>query len=242
MDRRESAKHQSTPESPHMSGVATRSCRPSKIERHYQTLVDLLPSQIDTDLVCGNSSCWLLIRGFSNVATDEFTQNNNAVIQSTFNIEEVSKKHPTAIARTLLYIALCLQQLPSNFDKSLVHFPTSVKVYIDRLISTVQILITSDDDFVSTVEGLECLLLQGIYHTNGGNPKRAWLSFRRAGNIGQLMGIDKMDNIIPGGSERWYQIVQEDRYLVCCHRCFMPTLTYHMTPVASPWLTICRNR
>jgi hypothetical protein len=215
MGQRERASQlQSTPASPHISGVATSSSSPSKFERHGQSLVDLLPPQLDVDLICHNSSCWLVIRAFGRIEADSSIENGDEIIHSTFNVEGVSKKHPTAIARTLLYIALCLQQLPSNLESSLTNLPMPANAYADKLISTVQSLITSDDELVSTVEGLECLLLQGIYHINGGNPKRAWLSFRRAGSIGQLMGIDKIDNSIRGGSERWYQIVQEDRYLV----------------------------
>lgn len=235
------SQYQSTPASSHISGAALRSSRPSKFGRHRQSLVDLLPSQPDVDLICDNSSCWLVIRGFGHIGADSSVENGDEIIHSTFNVKEVSKKNPTAIARTLLYVALCLQQLPSNLESRLANFPMPVKTYAEKLMSTVQALITSDDELVSTVEGLECLLLQGIYHTNGGNPKRAWLSFRRAGNIGQLMGIDKIDNSIRGGSERWYQIVQEDRYLVCFNPCYISTLIY-CESVTSPRLAVCLDR
>ena len=128
-------------------------------------------------------------------------------------MSEISKQHPTVIGRTLLYIAVCSQQLPHSFDTSLLKFPTSVESRIDRYISTVKTLITSDDELVSTVEGLECLVLQGIFQINGGNPRRAWLTFRRALNVAQLMGLHKRDTAIPGGRETWFQIVQADRYL-----------------------------
>jgi uncharacterized protein YecA (UPF0149 family) len=48
---------------------------------------------------------------------------------------------------------------------------------------------------------------------NGGNPRRAWLSFRRALNIAQLMGLNKKSTSVLGGREMWFQIVQADRYL-----------------------------
>lgn len=139
--------------------------------------------------------------------------NINDIIPSTFDLSEVSKQHPTVIARTLLYISVCLQQLPPGFDTNLLHFPTSVESRVDRYISTIQTLITSDDELVSTIEGLECLVLQGIFHINAGNPRRAWLTFRRALTIAQLMGIHKRDSPVPGGREIWFQIVQADRYL-----------------------------
>ncbi|KUJ18076.1 uncharacterized protein LY89DRAFT_696498 [Mollisia scopiformis] len=84
---------------------------------------------------------------------------------------------------------------------------------MDKCVNVVQALITSDDELVSTVIGLECLVLQGIFHINAGNPRRAWLTFRRALSIGQLMGINKRECSIKGGPDMWYQIVQADRYL-----------------------------
>jgi hypothetical protein len=71
----------------------------------------------------------------------------------------------------------------------------------------------SDDGLVSTLEGLDCLLLQGAFYINSGNPRRAWLTFRRALNIGQLMGLHKRDTSIPNGREIWHEIVKRDRYL-----------------------------
>jgi hypothetical protein len=137
----------------------------------------------------------------------------NDIVPSTFNLSEVFKQHPTAIARTLLYISICLQQLPPNFNTKQLHFPTSVESRIDRYISTVQTLITSDDELVTTIEGLECLILQGVFHINSGNPRRAWLTFRRALNIAQLMGLHKRDTPVPGGRAMWFHVVQADRYL-----------------------------
>ena len=134
-------------------------------------------------------------------------------VSSTFDLFDVAKQHPNIIARTLLYFSICLQQLPPSFDTSLLHFPTSVESRVDRYISTVQKLITSDDQLVSTIEGLECLILQGVFHINGGSPRRAWLSFRRALNVAQLMGLNKTNTSVPGGNQMWFQIVQADRYL-----------------------------
>ncbi|KAH6683183.1 hypothetical protein B0J14DRAFT_613124 [Halenospora varia] len=63
------------------------------------------------------------------------------------------------------------------------------------------------------MEGLECLTLQGVYHINAGSPRRAWLTFRRAMNVAQFMGINRRTTDVPGGKIMWYQIVQADRYL-----------------------------
>ncbi|KAH6704250.1 hypothetical protein BKA61DRAFT_493369 [Leptodontidium sp. MPI-SDFR-AT-0119] len=65
------------------------------------------------------------------------------------------------------------------------------------------------------MEGLECLVLQGIYHLNAGSPRRAWLIFRRALSIGQLMGLQKRSAsaISPNARNMWHLIVRGDRYV-----------------------------
>jgi len=135
-------------------------------------------------------------------------------MSSTYNLAEVSKLHPTVIAKSLLYLAVCSQQLPGGFDTSKLQLGPSLDQRIEKYMSTVQSLITSDDEVVSTIEGLECLLLQGIYHINCGNLRRAWLTFRRALNVGQLMGIHRGNDNMHGAKNMWYQILQGDRYLV----------------------------
>jgi len=159
-------------------------------------------------LIRDASSSWLLLHALNHQRVEE-------VSSTTFNLAEVAKRHPTSIARSILYIAVCVQQLDPDFDASRLHLLPSIDARLDKYMTTVQSLVTSDDEMVSTIEGLECLVLQGLYHINAGNPRRAWLTFRRALNLGQLMGIHrKKGSTIPGGREMWFQAVQVDRYLV----------------------------
>lgn len=67
--------------------------------------------------------------------------------------------HPTIIARALLYIAICIQQLPPEFDMSRIHLIPSLDVVMEEYISAVTKYVTSDDELTTTIEGLECLLL-----------------------------------------------------------------------------------
>ena len=174
-------------------------------------LIDLLPAQRYVDIICAEASCWLLLYALDKHNADFFDSANK--MAATFNISEISKSHPTNIAKTLLCLAVCMQQLPGKFDVARLGMG-SIDARMDRYLSTVQSLVTSDDELVSTIEGLECLTIQGVYHMNGGNPRRAWLTFRRALNVGQLMGIHKKSEIISKGRRIWCQIVQADRYLV----------------------------
>jgi hypothetical protein len=129
---------------------------------------------------------------------------------------EVSKLHPTKIARVILYLTVCLQQLEPGFDRTQLNLLPSVEARMEKYMSAVQALITSDDELVSTIDGVECLFLQGLYYISGGQPRRAWLTCRKALSTAQLMGLNRRESssTIPGGRELWFQLTHGDRYLV----------------------------
>lgn len=201
---------------PTSTGTRTPSrCRTPKIERVRNALIELLPSQEDADLICSSSNSWLIVHALSTQTASVFVTNEESIVNATFNMAEVSKKHPTSIARTLMYLAVCLQQLDPTFDTSRLHLYPSVESRIEKYIATVTALIISDDELVTSMEGLECLSLQGIYYINSGSPRRAWLKFRRSLSVGQIMGIHRsaVAKTLRSGRELWFQMVQGDRYL-----------------------------
>jgi hypothetical protein len=181
--------------------------RTPRLERIRQTLLELLPSQSDIDLIYKVSSPWLSVHAFSLHGVD-------GVIPAQYDISDISKASATNIARSLLYIASCLQQLDPEFDTSQLKLYPSVDARMERYVSAVQHLVTCDEELVSSVEGLDCLILQCSYHSNAGNPRRAWLTLRKAMNIAQLMGLHLPSCTIPGGRQIWAHIIQGDRYLV----------------------------
>jgi hypothetical protein len=169
--------------------------------------LELLPSQSDIDLILSVSSSWLSIHAFSLHGVD-------GIIPVKYDVTEISKSPAISIARSLLYLASCLQQFDPGFDMSRLNLYPSANARMERFVSTVQSLVTCDEEMVSSLEGLDCLILQCSYHSNAGNPRRAWLTLRRALNIAQLMGLHLPSCAIPGGKHIWAHIVQGDRYLV----------------------------
>ncbi|KAJ5131093.1 uncharacterized protein N7515_007132, partial [Penicillium bovifimosum] len=103
----------------------------------------------------------------------------------------LSAKHPSVIARGLMCIVLCLQQLPKDHEVTRIHLGTKSKEIMDHITSCVSSLVTSNDELTATPEGLECLMLQNIFFINSGKPRRAWLSVRRAVAISQLIGLHR---------------------------------------------------
>lgn len=197
---------------PTSQSITPKSCplggsRISKIERIRQTLLDLFPSQSDIDTIYNQSSFWLCVHS-------SMVKSRYSVAASKFDLREISKGSPTTIARTLMHLASCIQQLDPTFDSTQLKLYPSAESRMERYIGAVQALVTSDEELVTSMEGLECLILLCSFHSNAGNPRRAWLNLRKAMNIAQLMGLHLTTCAIHGGREMWTTIVQADRYLV----------------------------
>ncbi|KAK2681782.1 hypothetical protein RAB80_003575 [Fusarium oxysporum f. sp. vasinfectum] len=134
--------------------------------------------------------------------------------------------HPAILAKRLLQVAVCLQQMPPFFDGSTLGLSKSPRETMEEWIAVTGRLVTSDDDFVGCLEGLECLILQSFYQSDAGHLRKAWLTGRRALNMAQLMGIDRksaksIKSVDPSFSNKhrpsppviWFRINCNDRYV-----------------------------
>jgi hypothetical protein len=106
-----------------------------------------------------------------------------------------------------------MQQLPPGFQTSRLNLCGSLQEHMHRYVITVASLL-SDNDLIGTMEGVECLILQGAYQINAGNLRRAWLSFRRGISIAQLMGLHRASPTSKLGDDDsrrhyvWFQLVK----------------------------------
>ncbi|KAI8958118.1 hypothetical protein F5Y11DRAFT_53553 [Daldinia sp. FL1419] len=127
--------------------------------------------------------------------------------------------HPVIVARHMLMFAITLQTPSSEslFDLSEPH-----NVLMRRLTTAVTTWVTTKEEMHRTIEGLTCIILEGIFEINCGNLRRAWAVCRRAMTAAQLMGlhcssmpppkrIDPKLNADP--KFIWFRIVHIDRYL-----------------------------
>ncbi|KAH8900230.1 hypothetical protein GQ53DRAFT_622065, partial [Thozetella sp. PMI_491] len=132
------------------------------------------------------------------------------------------KDHPTLIARYMLTFASHLQSFRRNPQNNAQTLLTNPKELIIRIMNAVTALITSNDDLLGSVEGVECAILQGLVEASDGNMRRAWLAFRRATVVGQLMGIskrpcpplkvlDRRTKVDP--QLLWFRVVHHDRWI-----------------------------
>lgn len=131
--------------------------------------------------------------------------------------------HPVLIARYMLQLALFILQLHPDSQEGIRCLSEPLPVVRDRLFNLVVRLITTNDEFVASVEGLECVVTESVYQANLGNIRRSWIACRRAMNVAQLMGLNRSSPwsqykaLRPGTQYypelMWYRIVFLDRYL-----------------------------
>lgn len=128
--------------------------------------------------------------------------------------------HPAVLAKRLLQYTICLQLLPQSRLATLDlggRIPCQV---LSSWVSAASDLVTSVDDLVGSLEGLECLILQVWFHGDAGHLRKAWMAGRRALGMAQLMGLGRPTPSVRSVSSRfpanpnvlWYKINCCDRY------------------------------
>ncbi|PKS05196.1 hypothetical protein jhhlp_008564 [Lomentospora prolificans] len=91
-------------------------------------------------------------------------------------------------------------------------------------VTTVTRLVTSNDELVASLEGIECMMIESMYFNNEGSLRKAWLINRKAMTVAQMIGLDKGAKsgaltIEPETHDRihpdymWFRLILSDRYL-----------------------------
>jgi hypothetical protein len=138
------------------------------------------------------------------------------------NMAAVGRERSIIVARTLLHLAICINSLPPEFDHSRLANIWSLDATMQNYVSTVTSTITSSDELMLTLHGLETLLLLALFHMNSANLRQSWLIVRRGLNLAHLMGFHRiitqadLKPPIPAVSNAkmiWRSFVDLDRYL-----------------------------
>lgn len=58
---------------------------------------------------------------------------------------------------------------------------------VEKYIEAVDRYVLSDDEYAATLEGMECLILKSKWYADVGQPRRAWIAFRKGLMYAQLM-------------------------------------------------------
>lgn len=138
------------------------------------------------------------------------------------DMQAVARERPIIVARTLLHLAICINCLPPGFDNSRLSGMWNLEATMQNYVNTVTSLVTSSDEQMLTLHGLETLLLLAIYYMNSASLRQAWLIIRRGMNLAHLMGFQHMITqpdlhppvaAVVNAKDIWRAFVDFDRYL-----------------------------
>ncbi|KAF2186588.1 hypothetical protein K469DRAFT_141827 [Zopfia rhizophila CBS 207.26] len=177
-----SATQQHSPVVPNSNRRSRQATRQSSWKRF---LISLLPSHQDATLIAENTNAWAL-----NLDNTPGAMPNPKERFSFLDYNATSHCKVTTIGQTLLYLALSIQQLPPDFNMSLLEMDDP-KSKIESYIANVNCLILADEELACSTEGVECLLLLGMIYINDGVLQKAWMTFRRALDVARLLGLHK---------------------------------------------------
>jgi hypothetical protein len=80
--------------------------------------------------------------------------------------------------------------LPSKI-RDLADLGASYRDIMFRVVDTAIRLVTTNEDLISSVEGIECILIEAMYQNYAGNLHRAWMAVRRATTVAEMMGLHR---------------------------------------------------
>ncbi|KAL6863590.1 hypothetical protein J3F83DRAFT_767214 [Trichoderma novae-zelandiae] len=91
----------------------------------------------------------------------------------------------------MLFLTLCIQQLPRHWKRVIVSPDIPRQVLIDAYIRFACVLLAVETD--ESVLAVQCYLLLHKILINMGRPQRAWVAVRHAVSAATLIGLDRLD-------------------------------------------------
>lgn len=99
--------------------------------------------------------------------------------------------HPVLVARKLLMLGTFLQGVLPSSVQGLENQGISYCYTMSRVVDSAVRLVTTNDELTGSVEGLECIMLEAMYHNYAGNLHKSWMAIRRACAVAQMMAIHR---------------------------------------------------
>jgi hypothetical protein len=160
---------------------------PEECRKLTEELLKAFPSQEDINAFC--KSDYIATFYCHQIFTNAGDRPEHEAFEFVNNLAKIPGPYtpPVLVAKRMMILALFLQYFRSQDWQGLPEHPSIV---MNRLVDTAVRLVLANDLVNCCIEGLECIILEGVFQANGGNLRRAWLAFRKAITVAQLMKID----------------------------------------------------
>lgn len=139
----------------------------AKKERVKQALLSILPSHDQLTRILNSNGEWWQTwrRKCSGTSGPDQTL-------AQFAVQALTSSNIGAIGTVLLAVGICSSVEDDD---------------VERYIEAVDRWVLSDDEYAASLEGMECLILKAKWFADVGQPRRAWLCYRKGLMYAQLM-------------------------------------------------------
>ncbi|OAA63635.1 Zn(2)-C6 fungal-type DNA-binding domain protein [Niveomyces insectorum RCEF 264] len=206
---------------------APRVCRivssgPRDTTRIIEALVAALPSREDTDLICKTIAAnKIYLHLLNRVSFGTLEREGLTPLRLPLSKDELinTATHPVLLAKNMLMMCIALYGLACKGINGLQELTSTIG---ERMFTAATNLVTNNEELHGTMECLECILYESVFHKNKGNLRRAWMAGRRALLVAQMMGLHQPRNFTVKALDpdarwdppfMWFRIVYLDRYL-----------------------------
>ncbi|EHK49127.1 hypothetical protein TRIATDRAFT_12309, partial [Trichoderma atroviride IMI 206040] len=188
-----------------------------------RALYEALPTPKDIEII--SRARGDLSARFYQMLTASYNDLDKSDPQSLDSLFEPSgpNAHPVSIGLYMLRIATFLQHLHPNLHKNLQGLSEPPRQIMSRLFNTAVDLVNSNESLISNIEGIECVMMESLWHANGGDLRKGLTAIRKAMTIAQLMGFHRSRSSAQCkllDSERqvqpkfiWFRIVFAERHI-----------------------------
>jgi hypothetical protein len=189
---------------------------PEECRKLTEELLKAFPSQNDVNAFC--KSDYIATFYCHQIFTDAGDRPEDEALELVNNIAKIPDPStpPVLVAKRMMILALFLQYFRSQNWQGL---PDDPSIVMNRLVDTAVRLVLTNDNIICCIEGLECIILEGVFQANSGNLRRSWLAFRKAMVVAQFMKIDHPNpppvasvdgNVRRNPKFMWFRIVYMD--------------------------------
>ncbi|KAK5992074.1 Dehydrocurvularin biosynthesis regulator-like protein [Cladobotryum mycophilum] len=117
-----------------------------------------------------------------------------------------------SFCKALLWLTLCIQQLPKQWKREIINPSISRLTLMDAYMRFARTLLSLEGE--DSLDGLQCFLMLYKLLINMGRPQRAWISIRRAVSSATVLGLHRPgSNADPRRRIIWSQIWQLERQI-----------------------------
>lgn len=163
----------------------------SKIEDITHDLIAAWPSQSHLDIIC-RLPLGISTQLFSGIckSSTSFTDSTPLSPRDMLQLP-LPSSHPVLIARKLLVLGTFLQGIPPSLTRDFGDRGISLCSIMTHAVDTATRLVTTNDELIGSIEGIECIMIEAMYHNYSGDLHRAWISTHRAVAIAQMLALHR---------------------------------------------------